>query len=153
MWEINNTSQILSFLYSVGFGCLCCAVYDMFRMLRRVGKPGAVAVFVQDIVYALLCAFFCFCFLLSVTGGKLRFYVFAGMALGFLLFRLTLSRLLFPPFVWIAAHLAQGYRLFCRAGGRFLDRFEAKVTVFKAKAWAFCKKNGKQVKKLLKKGS
>ncbi len=95
MWEIDNLSQLLGFLYSAALGGIYCIVYDFLRVLRKEIKFGTVAVFVSDILYSLFCAVICFCFLLSVTGGQPRAFVFAGAAAGFAATRLTVSRILF----------------------------------------------------------
>lgn len=95
MWEIDNLSQLLGFLYSAALGGVYCLVYDVLRGLRAEIKFSTSAVFVSDIFYSLLCAVSCFCFLLSVTAGEPRIFVFVGAALGFVLIRLTVSRLWF----------------------------------------------------------
>ena len=91
MWEIDNLSQLLAFLYSAALGGIYCIVYDFLRVLRKEIKFGTAAVFVSDILYSLICAVTCFCYLLAVTGGQPRGYVFAGAAVGFLVTRLTAS--------------------------------------------------------------
>ena len=95
MWEIDNLSQLLAFLYSAALGGIYCIIYDFLRALRKEIKFGTAAVFVSDILYSLICAVTCFCFLLAVTGGQPRGFVFAGAAVGFLATRLTVSRILF----------------------------------------------------------
>ena len=98
MWEIDNISQLLGFLYSAVLGGIYCIVYDCLRALRKEIKFSTAAVFVSDILYSLFCAVTCFCFLLAVTGGQPRGFVFAGAAVGFLATRLTVSRILFFAF-------------------------------------------------------
>ena len=98
MWEIDNLSQLLGFLYSSALGCVYCAVYDIFRAVRAEVKCRPAAVFFQDIFFSAFCAVSCFCFLLSVTGGEMRAFVLAGAALGFFVFRFTASRLFFLVF-------------------------------------------------------
>ena len=95
MWEINNLSQLLGFIYSAALGGIYCLVYDVLRALRAEIKFGTAAVFLSDILYSLVCAAACFCFLLAVTAGEPRMFVFAGAAVGFLVIRLTLSKLWF----------------------------------------------------------
>ena len=101
MWEIDNLSQLLGFLYAAVLGAFYCCVYDVLRALRAEIKLGTAAVFVTDILYSAFCALTCFCFMLSVTAGEIRGFVFAGAAVGFAASRLTLSRLLFFVFTKI----------------------------------------------------
>lgn len=98
MWEIDNLSQLLGFLYSAALGVFYCWVYDMLRALRAEIKLSATAVFVTDILYSAFCAVICFCFMLSVTAGEIRAFVFVGAAVGFAVSRLTVSRFLFFAF-------------------------------------------------------
>lgn len=92
MWEISNLSQLTGFAYSALFGCAFCLVYDILRAVRAVVKQGVWTIFAEDIIYAVLCSPAAFCLLLAVTGGELRIFVFFGLACGFTVFRLTLSR-------------------------------------------------------------
>ena len=94
MWEIDNLSQLIGFLYSAALGGFYCVAYDILRALRREINLGTAAVFASDILYSVLCAITCFCLLLSVTGGEPRAFVFAGAAVGFVIIRLTVSRVL-----------------------------------------------------------
>ncbi len=95
MWEIDNLSQLLGFLYSAALGGVYCLIYDILRALRAEIKFGTASVFVSDILYSLFCAVTCFCFLLSVTGGEPRAFVFVGATVGFAVTRLTVSRVWF----------------------------------------------------------
>ncbi len=92
MWEIDNLSQLLGFLYSAVFGLICCLAYDILRAFRAQVRCSAAAVFVHDILFSCCCAVACFCFILSVTGGELRAFVLIGAAAGFVLARITVSR-------------------------------------------------------------
>ncbi len=94
MWEINNKLQIISLLESFALGVFFCVLYDFFKAYRLAANPKKNIVFIQDIVYFIICAPVTFCFLLSVTNGEIRGYVFVIAVLGFFMTRLTLSRLL-----------------------------------------------------------
>ena len=82
MWEIDNLSQLLGFLYSVVLGIIFCLVYDVLRAFRAEIKFGTAAVFAADILYSVFCAVTCFCFMtlraalflydrISLVSGKL----------------------------------------------------------------------------------
>jgi spore cortex biosynthesis protein YabQ len=94
MWEINNNLQILGFLRSVALGGIFCVLYDILRSLRKTFRCSDFSVFWQDIFYFTLCAPVTFCFLLAITNGELRAYVFFAIMLGFVVIRLTLSFLI-----------------------------------------------------------
>ena len=137
MWEIDNLSQLLAFLYSAVLGGIYCIIYDFLRALRKEIKFGTAAVFVSDILYSLICAVTCFCFLLAVTGGQPRGFVFAGAAVGFLITRLTVSRVLFFAF----SKVLRGMRFIFKWISVIFSRF---FTAISAQTERF----GKKVKKI-----
>lgn len=95
MWEINSLSQFISFLYALALGGIFCLFYDIFRSFRHIFKFGDIAVVFQDIIYFIIISFVTFIFLLSVTNGEIRGYILFGIALGFLICALTISKLFF----------------------------------------------------------
>lgn len=92
MWEISNTSQAISFLYSVVLGIFFAIIYDFFRSLRKCKQHTILSVFIQDILYFLILSVITFLFFLALTNGQIRGYILIGILLGFLLFVLTLSK-------------------------------------------------------------
>lgn len=93
MWEINNYHQWSTFFYSVLLGIGLCVLYDLFRLDRKVFRRSAVTVFFEDIVFWLIAALATFCLLLLHTNGQVRAFVLIGLLIGFLICRLTLTRL------------------------------------------------------------
>ncbi len=96
MWEIDISHQLLFFGRSVILGIIYCLLYDILRALRRAKKISDIAVAVQDIIYFIIISPITFLYLLAATNGELRFYIFLGIFLGFLLFFYTVSR------IWVA---------------------------------------------------
>lgn len=140
MWEINNASQLMGFFYSVLLGIFYCLLYDVIRAIRAEIRSSSVAIFIGDIIYSLFCAISCFCFLLSVTGGELRIFVFLGIALGFIASRLTVSK----PLHFILRKFVKMIYFVYRWISDILNRF-----------FAFCEKNieliAMEIKKIIKK--
>lgn len=93
MWEINNYHQWSTFFYSILLGGGLCLIYDLFRLDRMVCRRSTVTVFFEDIAFWLIAAFSTFCFLLIGTNGQIRAFVLFGIAIGFIIIRLTLTRL------------------------------------------------------------
>ena len=96
MWEIDSNLQILSFLYAVLAGGIFSVFYDVLKSVRLSFKCSAITVFFQDIFYFAVVAVAAFCFLLSQSGGEIRLYIIFGFILGFIILRLTFSRILVP---------------------------------------------------------
>ena len=151
MWEIDSLSQIFGFLYSAVFGFICCAVYDILRAARAQTKFSAAAVFFQDIIFSSLCGISCFCLLLSITGGDMRIFVFVGIAVGFLVCRLTLSRVLLFVFTKILKAAKWIYRNICCALEMFFAFSDKAAGFLMKKTLKFCKFLSNTLKKLLKK--
>lgn len=93
MWEINSSSQYISFLYSFIMGNAMGFIYDIFRFDRVLFKRSNFFVFIQDIFFWLIWAFVFFSFSVVFANGQIRGYLLVGSFLGFLFFRLTFSRL------------------------------------------------------------
>ena len=95
MWEINSVEQLLGFLYSAALGGIFCLGYDILRAVRAETLFSNFCIFVQDVVFSLASAVVCFLFLLGITGGELRSFVFVGLIAGFVAVRLTVSKIFF----------------------------------------------------------
>lgn len=93
--ELSFEQQTLAFLLSVPLGVLLGAGYGVFKFCRYAFLPGRAATVALDILFMLLWAMSVFFFSLGYLMGYIRFYVFLGSFLGFLLYRLTLGRLFF----------------------------------------------------------
>lgn len=133
MWEITLSGQILATLWSVPVGAALCLLYDTLRVLRRKFRTGLMVAMVSDILFFVLAAFVIFCIFLIFCAGQIRFYVFLGALIGFLLCRFTISRIFTKVFAWLITLLC---RLFARIGRllrfitRILRKFFGKIAYF-----------------------
>lgn len=125
-------------------GIIFCLFYDILRALRKTADFSSIAVFFQDTVFSLFSAIVVFIFLLGVTNGEVRAYVLFGMLLGFLLCRMTISRIFKKILIFIFSNIK---KIFSATVSGFYDCFEKSVETLTE----FLKKSGKTLKKLLKK--
>lgn len=65
--------------------------FDLFRVIRGILRPGAISTSLLDLIFWVLITPLLILYLLLANWGELRFYVLAGLALGFLFYRLLLS--------------------------------------------------------------
>ncbi len=107
-----NFEQVRELFLSCGMGFLLGAYYDVFRILRRVLRPGAVRVFWQDLVFFITAAFMIFLFAMAVNDGVLRVHLFAGLVAGFFAYRYTVGR--------AVVHLVTAVINWLTRGGRWL---------------------------------
>lgn len=127
-------------------------VYDFLRALRKTGFNSFFAVFVGDVLFWVFSAFVTFIFLMARTYGEIRGYVMAGEIVGFLLFRITFSRVFFVVLKIILNAIKKIYLRFERiVNAVYLktDRILTKIRVYTAQKF---KRTAKSVKKLLKSG-
>lgn len=77
----------------VGFGAAMAAIYDVFRMLRRIIPHNSVAVGAEDLLFWLCISVPAFCFVLFINDGVFRLYFILGILLGIFVYRETFGRL------------------------------------------------------------
>lgn len=150
MWEINVGDQSLTLLYSFALGALLCVCYDFIRAMRKNGLNSFAAVFFTDIVFWIISGFVTFIFLMSRTNGEIRAYVLVSELLGFVLFRITLSRFLLFAFAFAIGKVVAVY---AKISGLFYSVFEKTESALLKILKSLLKKSKiklKSVKKLLK---
>lgn len=75
-------------------GAVLCLLYDVFRILRMAFSPGKISAFIQDVLWFAIAAVATYMMCLARCRGEVRSYIVIGEVVGFVLFRLTVSRLL-----------------------------------------------------------
>ena len=143
MWEINNSLQLLSFARALLLGIIICLGYDVLRVYRKVYDFSSLGIFFQDVIFSVLAAFVVFIFLLGVTNGEMRGYIFLGLLIGFVVSRLTLSRIWFLSLRFVLSKIKLIFSLVSGFIYKAFDKIEVYVTTFS-------KKCIKTIKKLLK---
>lgn len=74
-------------------GALLLLAYDVFRILRRVLRHGKVLTALEDFIYWLFCTFWLLGYFYRENNGILRGYLFAGVLLGALACRFSVSKI------------------------------------------------------------
>jgi len=81
--------QCISFLYSVAYGCVLILILSFFRAIKSIFSPPNYIVALIDIIYFLAPVLFAVFISIKFSSGMLRWYIFAGEILGFILFYFT----------------------------------------------------------------
>jgi len=81
--------QCISFLYSVAYGCVLILILSFFRAIKSIFSPPNYIVALIDIIYFLAPVLFAVFISIKFSSGMLRWYIFAGEFLGFILFNFT----------------------------------------------------------------
>lgn len=92
------SEQMHTMLLSLVCGAALGAVYDVLRMLRYVFRKSKAYTFLSDLLFMILCAFVTTLFSMGFTRGSTRYFTVLGELAGFLLVRLTVSRVSVPLF-------------------------------------------------------
>lgn len=151
MFGADNSEQLYHLFLFGGLGLLLAVYYDAFRTWRVLFHSGKLAVALQDIVFFLSSALAFFLLSLAVTGGVLRWFLFLGVVLGFVAYRMTVGLFSVRLLRWIfqtISRLFEGigravravlrilwipFRLPCRVLRRIFKKFAQKIPIFSKK--------------------
>ena len=92
---ISVNTQLWQFIWSIGLGVCLAVLYDAFRIIRIAFNPGRVAAFLEDLLYMLISALITFVFIFNINSGKLRFFIFFAVVLGFFAYYFTLGKIIY----------------------------------------------------------
>ena len=95
---ISLTQQIQVFFGAILLGAAFGVVYDIFRIIRLVVLKSSVAVFVEDILFWIIVTITTFFFTILFNNGELRLSLIISETVGFLIYYLTLGRVVFKCF-------------------------------------------------------
>ncbi len=86
--------ELRLFLGSLVLGMLMGALFDIFRAIRISVRHPALAVFCEDVLYAVLFGLSYYTYCTALCRGEIRGFVLIGMLLGFFTYIVTLGRIL-----------------------------------------------------------
>lgn len=98
---------MLSLLISLGIGALAGVLYDVLRPIRYRERAAAAAVI--DVCFCLSAGVLTYLYGMSAESGRLGIWQMATVALGFIIYLYTLSKLLLPFFTCISESLIKIY--------------------------------------------
>lgn len=93
--NVTLTEQLTQFFLAACIGVALGVVYDFFKVLRLIGLDFKVAAFVEDILFFLIATVTMFSYYMQVTDGKFRIISVIAAFLGFLIYSLTVEKLVF----------------------------------------------------------
>ncbi len=92
--ELNFYQQSIAFLWSIPLGVAIGVFYGVIKFIRIVFDFRKTATIISDIVFMLISTVAIYLFSIAYIQGFVRIYVFIGCIIGFLLYRLSLGRLI-----------------------------------------------------------
>lgn len=84
----SHTVQLSVLIKSIGAGFFLGFVFSVFMFLNAFYGKNTIIVLIRDILYFIFAAVFTFMFLLKYNAGTVRFYILAGILMGFCVFYL-----------------------------------------------------------------
>lgn len=89
--SLNISLELYFICKAILFGVLLRFIYDLFRISRRVFRRNAAIVAVEDTVYWIMAGLSVFVLMYDFNGGSIRIHAFIIVALGMLLYGVSLS--------------------------------------------------------------
>ena len=84
--------QLFCLIAFTATGIVIGVLFDIFRILRRSFKTADWLTTLQDILFWILAGFVILFSIFKFNNGEIRSYIFIGIALGVLIYMLTLSK-------------------------------------------------------------
>lgn len=147
--DIPQQARLFLLAASTGIGMLF--VYDLFRIFRRVAKHGTIWIAIEDMFFWVGCAFWLFRLMYRQNDGNIRGFVILGVFIGMLIYSLGCSRFIVMGGTAILRFIVTAAAKVGRvisAPFRFIGRHMGRGA---KSAGRLCKKNGRHMKKRLKK--
>lgn len=128
IYSLSLAAQTKGFLFSLGFGFLMGAVYDMFRIIRIAISKGKKTQIFFDIVYCILLAFLTFIFFITINEGEIRIYLLLGEAIGFLAYGLSLGVIVVAFMETFIGWIKSGFKLIFKPVKKLLVKIKGFLT-------------------------
>ncbi len=90
----STSQQSLSILYAFILGLFSGLLYDVLKIIRLSFKRRKCLTFALDVLFMVIFAFSTVIFSMGYARGNSRYYILLGEIAGFLLFKLTLGRVI-----------------------------------------------------------
>lgn len=83
--------QLTVFMHSLGIGFFFAVIYDVMCAVRFLLPGGRRVMLFTDILYAVICAFCSFCFMLVINEGRAMMYTVAAQLIGWTAHRMSVG--------------------------------------------------------------
>ncbi|MEG2857361.1 MAG: spore cortex biosynthesis protein YabQ [Clostridia bacterium] len=87
--------QTLEFLYAALLGAGIGVLYDVSMLIRSFLKKNRAVYALLDILFWVFAVVFLLAFVMTVSGGKMRWYILVGVFCGIFIYKCTISALFF----------------------------------------------------------
>lgn len=88
----NNLEQLSNFICFIITGMVLGIIFDIFRILRKSFTTSDIVTNIQDILFGFITGIVLLVSIFLFNDGKLRFYLFLGIAFGIIIYMLSISK-------------------------------------------------------------
>ena len=107
LMEVSVSQQAYVFFMMILAGGGAGILFDIFRVWRKIVRPGRVSTGISDILFWTLIGIGLFAVIYNVNNGELRVFEFMGIFIGALVYFLVFSHMCVAVFTGIAKILAK----------------------------------------------
>lgn len=111
-------NQAFVFFLVIVWGNIVGVIFDGYRTLRQLFRPGFWGTSIGDTVFWLIVTSLTYLFLMLISWGEVRFYVFLGIVIGLIiylkLFSKTVRRLLLKLLFSCKSLIIFFYKVICK---------------------------------------
>lgn len=93
--NVTLIEQLTQFGIAALIGVALGVVYDFFKVLRLIGFDFKAAAFIEDVLFFLIATITMFSYYMQFTDGKFRIISLIAAFLGFLVYSLTIEKVIF----------------------------------------------------------
>lgn len=85
------SQQTWLFLWSCVLGAFLGIAFDILRVIRIIKKHSSIAVFIEDMLFIIFSSICIFIYTMEQARGEIKFFIFFGAFLGFILYIVTVG--------------------------------------------------------------
>ena len=131
--ELILTEELAVVGYAALFGVGVGVLYDVFRVLRLVFRPSAVAVFVEDLIFFFITAWLTGMFIFTFHSGVIRLYIFVSAVAGAALWYMTFGRIFYRLWRRVSDKIRRFFAVLSAPLRKFLAKIKQKIPKKEAK--------------------
>lgn len=143
--ELVLTEELAVVGYAALFGVGVGILYDVFRVLRLIFRPSAVAVFVEDLIFFFITAWLTGMFIFTFHSGVIRLYIFVSAVAGAALWYMTFGRISYRLWRRVSDKIRRFFAVLSAPLRKIFAKFKQKLA---QKRQEKQKKEAKNTKKL-----
>ena len=124
---IDSLSDVLSIFISLLFGAIISLIYDLFKSYRIAFKSNNMFIVVQDLWFSIISAVLTYLLLYICVKGQIRWFVLIFETIGFIVFKIYLSKLVVKLIVNINIFIKKYIIAYLKRGSFFIEN---KINLF-----------------------